>query len=189
MARIAGRAGHRAPAGRRAAEDRRQASAFAVDQAWRTLENIDRSIDRADAKAAAVLTADGALGVVLFTLAGHGRLSDWAMGALALAVALTFTAAVQAGLTLWPRRSRAGAPATLVYHDDIAGLPDPTVEGYVARASALFRDPAAMGRELTTQIWATGRVAAAKYVWVNRSLLSLVGALLATGLTALLAST
>ena len=189
MPRVAGQAGQGAENRRRAELERRQALAFAVDQAWRTLENIDRSIDRADAKAAAALTAAGAIGVALFALAGHGRLSAWAIGALALGIALTFTAAVQAGLTLWPRRNRDGAPTTLVYHDDIARLPDPTVEGYVARASALFADPAAMSRELTSQIWATGRVAAAKYVWINRSVLSLVGALLATGLTALLVNT
>jgi hypothetical protein len=189
MPRVAGQAGHGADGRRRAELERREALAFAVDQAWRTLENIDRSIDRADAKAAAALTAAGAIGVALFTLGGHGGLNAWAIGALALSIALTFTAAVQAGLTLRPRRYRGGASATLVYHDDIARLPDPTVEGYVARASALFVDPAALSQELNGQIWATGRVAAAKYVWVNRSMLSLVGALLATGLTALLVNT
>lgn len=164
----------------------RAALTFAVEQAWRTLEHSDRAIDRADAKAAAVLAADSAIAVTLFTLADNQpRLGAYAVVALALGATLVLATAVLTGLTLWPRRFRASAPTTLVYHGDIARMTDASVGSYVTQASVLFIDPEALSRQLASQIWATGRVAATKYMWVNLAVTSLLCSLAVTSVAAL----
>ena len=187
--RIAGR-GIPRPGARERADQREQRHravlTFAVEQAWRTLEHNDRAIDRADAKAAAVLAADGAIGVTLFGLAdSQTRLGGYAVATLALSAVFAITAAILTGLTLWPRRFRDTTPKTLVYHGDIARMTDSSVDRYVTQSSLLFVDPEELRRQLASQIWATGRVAAIKYMWVNLALASLLCSLAATSMAAL----
>ena len=167
-------------------QQHRAALAFAVEQAWRTLEHNDRAIDRADAKAAVVLAADGAIAVTLFSLTDNqARLDGYAVATLTLSAVFTIAAAIMTGLTLWPRRFRTAAPTTLVYHGDIARMTDPSVDRYVTQASLLFIDPEELGRQLASQIWATGRVAATKYMWVNLALTSLLCSVAVTSMAAL----
>lgn len=160
---------------------------FVVEQAWRALETTNRSIDRADAKAAVVLAASGTTGVVLFGLVdGHKTLGSWAEAMLVLSAVLTFAASAFAGLTLRPRRERRTALPSLLYFDHIMRIPDATATTYVELAKALFLDPEALCGDIVGQVWATGRVATAKYTWVNRSLICLFGALVTAGITALI---
>ena len=186
--RAGGRSAERATARREGERQReRQALSFAVDQAWRTLEHTGRSIDRADAKAAAVLAASGGVGVILYNLGGeHSAAGLWSAFGLGLSAVLTLTAAVFAGVALRPRRAPGTTPLSLVYFDHIAHMPDPSAAGYVSRVSKLFLEPEELCRDLGTQVWATGQIAATKFGWVSRALSCMLAALCATGVTAVI---
>jgi hypothetical protein len=159
---------------------------FAVEQSWRTLEHTGQSIDRADAKAAAILAASGGVGAILYGLADErAATSGWIASALIVSAVSIVASALCAGLTLRPRRDRASIPSSLVYFDHIARALDLSVNEYLTRATGRFSDPEALYRDLATQIWVTGKVAAAKYAWVDRAMTFLLIGLLATGITAL----
>jgi hypothetical protein len=64
-------------------------------------------------------------------------------------------------------------------------MTDASVGSYVTQASVLFIDPEALSRQLASQIWATGRVAATKYMWVNLAVTSLLCSLAVTSVAAL----
>lgn len=161
-------------------------AAFAVEQAWRTLEHTGRSIDRADSKAGAALAASGGTGAILYNLADTRPIGPWPGLALVISATLTLSAAVFAGFALWPRRGRGSKPTSLVYFDHVVRAPGATANEYVSNAAILFHDPEALYRDLSSQIWATGQVATAKYAWVDRAMACLLAGLLTTGASALI---
>lgn len=157
-----------------------------VDQAWRTLEATRSAIDRADNKAAIVLASSGATGAALFSLVdAHRPLAVAATIAVSICAVSVLVAAAFAGLVLLPRRERGSAPTSLLYFDHVFRMTDMDADTYAALTTRLFGDPAELCREISTQIWTTSKVAAAKYTWVHRSMIGLFAALIAVGTAAL----
>jgi hypothetical protein len=157
-----------------------------VEQAWRTLEATRSAIDRADNKAAIALASSGATGAALFSLAEtHKLLGIAAIIAISLCAALILAAALCAGLVLLPRRERGREPTSLLYFDHVSRMAEVDADSYAQLASRLFGEPVELCDEISTQIWATSKVAAAKYTWVHRSMICLFCALLAVGTAAL----
>lgn len=167
------------------ARDQRQTLAFSADQAWRTLEAVRASIDRADTKAGAVIAASGITGAALFSLVETFRSPGlWTIAAFALCAASALAAAACAGMALRPRRLRMLSPTSLIYFDHVARMPGWSAEVYVRHARELFADPAALCDEIAAQVWAVAKVSAAKYSWVDRALFFLIINLLVLGIGA-----
>jgi hypothetical protein len=157
-----------------------------VEQAWRTLEATRSAIDRADNKAAIVLASSGATGAALFSLSDtHRPLGIAAAVAVSVCAVSILAAALCAGLVLLPRRDRGREPTSLLYFDHVSRMAEIGAETYWVLTRRLFGDPVELCHEITSQIWTTSRVAAAKYAWVHRSMIFLFCALLGVGAAAL----
>ena len=167
--------------------DRRQLLAFSAEHAWRTLEATRAAVDRADAKAAAMIAASGVTAAALFSLVdAHRSVNRWTLVLLAACAASALATAACAGMALRPRRHRTLVPTSLIYFDHVARMPGFSVEVYVRHARELFADPAALCDEISAQVWSVARVSAAKYAWVDRSLFCLMTNLLTLGACSLL---
>lgn len=163
-------------------KDRRQSLAFSAEHAWRTLEATRAAVDRADAKAAAMIAASGVTAAALFSLVGgHRSVNRWTVALLAACAVSALATAACAGMALRPRRHRMLMPTSLIYFDHVARMPGFSVEMYVHHARALFADPAALCDEISAQVWSVAKVSAVKYAWVDRSLFCLMTNLVTLG--------
>lgn len=150
------------------------------------LDAIHSAIDRADAKAGAVVAACGVSAAALTTVCGAHRVGAAAIVCALLCAALMLASVSCAGLALRPRRMRAASLSSLVYFDHIARLSHNSAEVYVRDARALFGDAEALTEDILHQVWATSQLATAKYDWLDRAVVLLFAVLLTLGLTVLL---
>lgn len=154
------------------------------DRAWKLFDVVNNRIEHADAKAAAIL---GGCGVAAATLLG--LVTAWgARDAVLLAIAcvsgaFVLTAATLSCGVLWPRRLRRKLPASLIYFDHLARMPDP--HATQQRLRSLLQDPEALSTEILKQVLATSRIALRKYdlldcamIFFFAALLSLTGTVL-----------
>jgi hypothetical protein len=159
-------------------------AAATPENAWKILDSVNAKIDSADIKAGSILAACGVTATVVLSLIGHHR--GWgvtASVAAMLAVALAFGAAGFACLALRPRRRRTESPSSLLYFDHIARRKGETPGQYGEALTDLLHRPDAIVTSVAGQIWATARVAARKYYWIDRAMVSLFGSLLALAVT------
>lgn len=157
-----------------------------VDRAWRLLDTNHAAIDRADAKAGAVVAACGVSAAALVAVYSAHHADTAAISSALLCAALALASTSCAGLALLPRRMRSWQPDSLIYFDHVTRMTDSSVESYVQSARSLFSDEEALTTEITRQVWMTARLATVKYDWIDRAVILLFGNLLALGLTALL---
>lgn len=157
-----------------------------VDRAWRLLDTNHAAIDRADAKAGAVVAACGVSAAALVAVYSAHRADTAEVSFALLCAALALASTSCAGLALRPRRMRSRQPDSLIFFDHVTRMADSSVEGYIQSARSLFSDEEELTTEITRQVWMTARLATVKYDWIDRAVLLLFGNLLALGVTALL---
>jgi len=166
---------------------RRQAQSSSAEHAWRTLEVTRASVDRADAKAGAVIAASGITSATLFSLVGTHRSGGWwVIAVLAACAASALAAAFCAAMALRPRRHRKSEPTSLLYFDHVARMPGFSAEDYVRRARGLFSDLALLCDQIAAEVWAVARISAVKYAWVDRALFFLMINLLTLGTSSII---
>jgi Family of unknown function (DUF5706) len=158
-----------------------------TEEAWRVLDAASRWITHADAKAGAILAACGIIGGVLYNAVKSGGSGhrDLVNAGAALCAVLLAASIAGAGFALWPRRASDTPANSLIYFDDVARQTRYSEAEYVEALTQLLRDPATLTEQIGLQMWAVSRVASAKYVWVDRSMLAFLAALAALSLTLL----
>lgn len=157
-----------------------------VDHAWRLLAANNTAIDRADAKAGAVVAVCGvSVGALVAVYSVH-RFNAAVVSSGLLCAILALASTACAGLALRPRRQRGHEPESLLYFDHVARMTASSAENYTLSVHALFIDTEALAVQISRQIWSTARLATAKYDWVDRAMILLFGNLLSLALTALL---
>jgi len=166
--------------------DDSEAASILADRTWKLLDTNHSAIDRADAKAAAVVAACGACAAALVAVCDTHRISPAAAVSALLCAALTLASMSCAGLALRPRRLRSERPGSLVYFDHVARTSSRSAEAYTRSVLSLFADAEALAADISFQIWATARLATAKYDWLDRAIVLLFGNFLALSLTVLL---
>jgi hypothetical protein len=152
------------------------------ERAWKIFDTVSAKIDHADAKGGAILAICGVTAATILSLVAERR--SWSLAAMvsaALAAALTFTTAGFACAALWPRRRRHDSPTSLLYFDHIVRRPGQTVDSYGDALWELLGSPRMLTAGIAEQIWATAHVAARKYQWIDRAMVSLFAALVTLG--------
>lgn len=158
----------------------------ATGDAWRVLDAVSAGITFADAKAGVLLAVAGVIGGVLADLE-RGHPNVLGRCAAVLCGTLVFASAVCAGMALRPRR-RTAAPSGLIYFGHIADRAPAACDAYVEELGELLRDRTRLAGQIGSQIWASSVIAKAKYDWVDRALLLLLGALFMLGATAVVSA-
>lgn len=160
------------------------------EQAWRVLLLINDWIKHADAKTAGTLAATGVTAGVLYSVVSDIEdlplpTTIWAS---ATAVFLLF-AVVFAGLALRPRLWTRVPATSKVYFEHIArAYPKSTSQmTFVRDFTTSFSDHGSVASEVAAQVWAIAHVAAAKYRWVNLSIVFTFFAVTSLAATALCA--
>lgn len=157
------------------------------EAAWKIFDVATARIEHADAKAGALLAAAGVLGAVLMSIADDPRY--WAFGAITASVAsaiFVFGTVACCCAALWPRRGRRAGSSSLLYFDHIARGYRRDQEAYVRDLARTISDPQVLSQAISEQIWTTSMIAAKKYIWIDRALLSFFGALGTLGITMLI---
>ncbi len=156
-----------------------------TDGLWRCLELVNDWVRFADAKAAAVLTADSVLfGALALYGSGHDfsdrpASSVFTVAGLALAGA-SFIAGI---LVVLPRSSVPGAPRSPLHFADIAADFRGRPADYVAVVRQLAADHQQLDDALASEVWANAVVATTKFRRVGLAIWLLLGATLMTGLS------
>lgn len=152
------------------------------DQAWKALGLVNDWIKHAETKVGATLAATGVTGGVLYNLIKDrqnvGLLLLFCAAACGL---LVVSAGVCAALALLPRThlsSRKEDPTSPLYFNHIARAYGDNAPSYSEILRALTGDRDALTRHIAHQTHANAVVAHRKYIWANRSLSALLGALL-----------
>ncbi len=135
-----------------------------LDTLWKIYENVQGLIRHSDAKAGAILVADGAIATILLSnvpvLAATCAHSAIVHLLILAGAALLFLSAILAGVSIIPAVD-VGDPASLIYFNHIAHF-YPTYDAYAqAVKEALDRDT--IGDDLANQIWIISKVAQKKY--------------------------
>lgn len=155
-----------------------------TEDAWKTLHQTTDLIKVADAKAGAVLAADGVLGGVLMrTLPAT---DDWTtrwlyVGLLLSSLGLASVSAVSA-LRVFAPRLNTDPSQSLLYFANIA-TQYPTSDDFAPAFRELLEDDEQLQLSLTEQVWATSRIARRKFRAVTPAIW-IFGAALATALAA-----
>jgi hypothetical protein len=156
-------------------------------RAWKIFDVINTRIEHADTKAGAVLAACGVTSAALIAITTRPGTRDTLLQAFAAASgAFVLMAAVFACGTLWPRRLRRKIPDNLLYFDHIARRAPAAWDEYEEELRTILANPEIMTREIIRQIWATSRVAARKYDFLDHAMMCLFGGLLTLGTTAVI---
>jgi hypothetical protein len=150
---------------------------------WRTLQQVAEWIRFADAKAGAVVAADGVM-IAFYA----GRLDKPGVGLpakLALSGALLIAAlsALFAVMTVAPRARRVGATSALHY-DVIAA--HPSASAFHGAAMTLHADRNRFDEALTNHVWTLANIAKRKYTYAAWAIRIAIGAF-TLGLVGLLA--
>ncbi len=155
-------------------------------EAWKAVGLVNEWVRHAEAKAGTTLAAAGVTSGVLYNLVKDEQNFGIILAIAAPACAiLAMAAAICAVIALWPRLTSKDNPTSALYFDHIARRHPTSATGYVTELKELIASPDAMLEELGLQIWANARVARRKYFWAGLALITLIGAALALGATAL----
>ena len=161
----------------------------ATDQAWRLLERTGKSISEADTKAGLILGAAGVASGALFSIVrGIQTPTAWTVVVAIACAAQLLACALCAGMGVFRDVGVASTrPASSTSTTSPGCGPDPE-RSTRPTSVKLLGQPERLTRELGLQIWETSHVAAAKYGWIDRALILLLGALIALSATALIAT-
>jgi len=151
---------------------------------------VNDSIRHAENKGAVTLGAAGAVGGVLYNLAGNRAHPGIAFDVSAAICGISvIAAAIFAAVCLMPRLRSNDEPNSLVYfnhiarrHRGITGSAD-----YSLSLKALIRDNNLLLEDLGAQIWANTQVARQKYQMNKLGLLAILLAILALAATSIIA--
>ncbi|MCW2539620.1 MAG: hypothetical protein JWN95_1345 [Frankiales bacterium] len=156
------------------------------DPAWKALGLVNDWLQHAETKGAGALASSGVIGGVLFNvIKDKPHVNVWAGIAGAVTVVLVIAGALFAAASLWPRLRQQDEPTSPLYFNHIARAhPDPTT--YHETLRLLTADKSQIIRELAVQVWANAHVAHKKYKWAALAIASVVGALMALGVTVIL---
>lgn len=156
-------------------------------RAWKIFDVVNARIEHADAKAGAILAACGVISAALLGIVTKSGERDILLQVFAAASgAFVLMAATFSCGALWPRRLRRGAPESMLYFDHIARRPTAAAGKYEHELRMTLANPEAITTEIIRQVWATSRVAARKYDFLDNAMRCLVGSLLALGTTAVI---
>jgi hypothetical protein len=162
-------------------------SADLPERAWKVFDVINAKIEHADTKAAAILGACGIAAAAVIGLISVRSNNDIALAvAAATSAAFILAAATFSCGVLWPRRLRSGPPESLLYFDHIARRGQAAPGAYRDELRALLIDPEALSCEVIKQAWATAHVAAKKYDFLDRAMISMFGVLVTLAATAII---
>ncbi len=142
-----------------------------LETLWKIYENVQGLIRHSDAKAGAILVADGAIATILLSnvpvLAATCTQSAIVHLLILAGSVLLFLSAIFAGISIIPAVD-VGDPASLIYFNHIAHF-YPTYDAYAqAVKDALDRDT--IRDDLSRQVWIISKVAQKKYRHVARSI-------------------
>jgi hypothetical protein len=156
-------------------------------RAWKIFDVINARIEHADVKAGAILAACGVISAALIAITTRpgDRNTLLYVFAAASGAFVLMAAALSCG-ALWPRRLRRKIPESIVYFDHIARRSRAAPEEYEDELRTVLADPEAMTREIIRQIWATSRVAARKYDFLDHAIRCLFGSLMTLGVAAVI---
>jgi Family of unknown function (DUF5706) len=156
-------------------------------RAWKIFDVINARIEHADVKAGAILAACGVISAALIAITTRPGGRDTLLQVFAAASgAFVLMAATFSCGTLWPRRLRRKIPESILYFDHIARRSPAAPEEYEDELRTILADQEAITREIIRQIWATSRVAARKYDFLDHAVRCLFGALMTLGAAALI---
>jgi len=156
-------------------------------RAWKIFDVINARIEHADVKAGAILAACGVTSAALIAITSRSGDRDTLLQAFAAASgAFVLMAAIFSCGTLWPRRLRRKIPESILYFDHIARRSPAAIEEYEDELRTILADPEAMTREIIKQIWATSRVAARKYDFLDHAMRCLSAGLMTLGAVAVI---
>jgi hypothetical protein len=156
-------------------------------RAWKIFDVINARIEHADVKAGAILAACGVISAALIAITTRPGDRDILLQVFAAASgAFVLMAAAFSCGALWPRRLRRKIPESIVYFDHIAGRSRAAPEEYEDELRTVLADPEAMTKEIIRQIWATSRVAARKYDFLDHAMRCLFGGLMTLGAAAVI---
>ena len=158
------------------------------EAAWKILTLVNDWIRHAETKAAAALASSGATGALLYTLVKDNRPLVLGVGiGSGVCALLIFAASGAAAMALRPRLGGPGSPTSLLYYGSIARTYPIGVDAYRTALTALLSDPPALVAAIADQAWVNARIAYRKYRWTNLSISTLLLALLALAVTAIIA--
>lgn len=135
-----------------------------IEDAWKTLQQNTDIIKVADAKAGAVLAADGVLGGVLMKVlpSSDGWAGKWLyVGLLLCGLGLVSLSAISA-IGVFTPRLNTDHSRSLLYFANIARW-YPTPESFASAYGELLEDGEQLQLSLTRQVWATSRIARRKF--------------------------
>lgn len=144
---------------------RRYGDAVQVEDAWKSLSQVNDWIRFADAKAVAVLTGSGVLGG--FLVKAIPRIADFKIypiraGLLSVAIVCVGISALIVLRTVAPRL-RTGEARSLIYFDHVAGRYPTNRGAYVENYVNLATDGARFSENIVEQVWANSLVARRKF--------------------------
>jgi hypothetical protein len=155
-----------------------------VDDAWKSLSQVNDWIRFADAKAVAVLAGSGVLGG--FLVRAIPTLPDFETrpiraALLSLAIVCVGISTLITLRTVAPRL-RAGEARSLIYFDHVARRYPTDREGFVDNYLSLARDDSRLCANLAEQVWANSLVARRKFRRVTYAVGFLGVAMVSSGL-------
>lgn len=149
---------------------------MSVENAWRLLGYVNGWLRFADAKAAAILSANSLLGALISALysirPGLGHRA-WRVTLLSLALAAVATSGTYALRALRPH-TQARSADSIVHFGYVAQRYGAASDAFVRSCMALVSEEERLIRDLCRQIWVNSILASQKYERVSRALTALV---------------
>lgn len=145
-------------------KQRRLDAMTATEHAWKALQHTNDLIKIADAKAAAMLAADGVLvGILVRALPAQQLwLTDWLHAGLLLISIGSVGASLLFALRVFVPRLDPGASQSILFFDNVARQYSKAGD-FVPPYRTTLSDTAKLEESLAEQIWATSRVTQRKF--------------------------